>query len=122
MSIAQIPEYVASASKNAAQDIKERAAFLGVKEPHWTRSLAVSALITGAVLLAKGKRKAGLAATVVGAAIALLEEPEEITNAWNRIPSYIDRGKRLIGRLEGFVEELSSQGDKLKRVLDKAQR
>jgi hypothetical protein len=121
MAIAQIPQQVSSAAKNAAQGIKERAAMLG-KQPPWPRTLAVSALITGAVLLITGRRKAGLAVTAAGAAMALLEEPEEVKTFWRRIPSYIDNGKRLLLRLEGFIEDFSSQGDRVRSLLEKAQR
>lgn len=122
MAIAQIPQQVASAAKDAAQGIKGRAASLKVNQPHWSRSLAVSVLITGAVLLIRGRRKAGLATAVAGAAIALLEEPQEVKAVWKKIPVYIDSGKRFLVRLEGFIEEFSNQGDRLKGLLGKAQR
>jgi hypothetical protein len=122
MAIAQIPQQVASAAKDAAQDFRERAASLKVNQPHWSRSVAVSVLITGVVLLIRGKRKAGLATAVAGAAIALLEEPQEVKAAWKKIPGYIDNGKRFLVRLEGFIEEFSNQGDRLRGLLDKAQR
>jgi hypothetical protein len=111
MAMAQIPQQVAS----------RRAAF-SEGEPHWTRSLAIGSLITGTVLLLRGRRKAGLAAAIAGAAIALLEKPEDVGALWRQVPSYLDSGKRLLSRLEGLVEDLSGQGSRLKGLLDRAQR
>jgi hypothetical protein len=123
MAIAQIPQKAALTAREAAQEWKDRAGSLrGNEKKMFTRSLVVGSLVAGAVLLARGKRKAGFAATAAGAAIALLENPEEVSTAWENIPSYIQHGKRLLGRLEGFVEDLSGQGGRFKSLLERLDR
>ena len=58
----------------------------------WTRGLAAGSLLTGAVLLATGRRKSGLAVTVAGSLIAMLEESDEIRELWDNLPDYIQHG------------------------------
>ncbi len=44
----------------------------------WTRGLAAGSLLTGAVLLATGRRKSGLAVTVAGSLVAMLEDSDAV--------------------------------------------
>ena len=68
--------------------------------------------MTGAVLLASGKRKAGLAVAAAGTIFALVEDPEGVKKVWNNLPDYLDSGHSMLSRFEKFVGELTSQGDK----------
>jgi hypothetical protein len=101
---------------------RERASCVPKDDRAWIRSLAVSSLITGAVLLARGKRKAGFTVTIVGAAIAVLEDPESVRAGWNNLPSYIDAGKQMLNRLENFLEDLIAQGDRVRGLLERVER
>lgn len=121
MAIVQIPQQVASSAKGAAQELKDRVGQLRAADKCWTRTAAVGSLITGAVLLAQGKRKAGITATTAGVAFILLEDPKDAKALWNSIPGYLDSGKRLLSRFEKFVEELSEQGAKLRAFLENAE-
>lgn len=121
MAIVQIPQQIASSAKGAAQELKDRVGQLRSVDKCWTRTAAVGSLITGAVLLAQGKRKAGIAATTVGAAFILLEDPKDAKALWDSIPGHLDNGKRLLNRFENFIEELSAQGGKLRSFLEKAE-
>ena len=122
MAIVQISQQVASTAREAVHGLKDRVGGVRWNDKRCTRAMAVGSLITGAVLLARGRRKAGIAVTAAGAAFALLEAPEDAIALWNSIPAGIESGKRWMTRFEGFVEELSSQGERLRAFLEKAQR
>jgi hypothetical protein len=91
-------------------------------DKNWVRTVAAGSLVTGAVLLASGKRKAGLAVAAAGTVFALLEDPEGVKKVWNNIPDYLDSGHSMLGRFEKFVGELTAQGEKLRTVVEKAVR
>jgi hypothetical protein len=86
----------------------------------WTRSLAAGTLLSSAVLLALGRRKAALAVAVAGGAVALLEDPDGVRKFWNDIPNYVQAGQRMLGRLEGVIEQVAEQGGSLKDILKRA--
>jgi hypothetical protein len=83
----------------------------------WTRGLAAGSLLTGAVLLATGRRKTGLAVTAVGSLIALLEESDAVHELWDNLPDYIHTAQEALGRFEGFVQDLAEQGDRIRKVI-----
>ncbi len=122
MAIEQIPQEAASAARAAAEGFRNKVGQVSNNRRCWARSLAVGSLITGLVLLARGKRKAGVAVTVAGATAALLEDPQDATELWNSIPRYLESGRRLISRFESFVEELSAQGSHIRSFLENAKK
>src|ERR1700754_2030288 len=83
----------------------------------WTRGLAAGSLLTGAVLLATGRRKTGLAVTAIGSVIALLEESDGVRELWDNLPDYIHTAQEALGRFEGFVQDLAEQGDRIRKVI-----
>src|SRR5271154_4019837 len=87
------------------------------RETPWTRSLAAGTLFISAVLLVLGKRKAALAVAAAGGAVALIEDPETGRRFWNDIPSYVQSGQTMLGRLEGLIEQVAEQGSQFKDVL-----
>ena len=124
MGITRIPQQVASTVQDAAENLKYQGTRLlenGV-DKNWVRTVAAGSLVTGAILLATGKRKAGLAVAAAGTIFALVEDPEGVKKVWNNIPDYLDSGHTLLGRFEKFVGELTIQGEKLRTVFEKAVR
>jgi hypothetical protein len=89
----------------------------GVRSVPWTRSLAAGTLITSAVLLVLGKRKAALAVAAAGGAVALIEDPDGVRKFWNEIPDYVKAGQKMLGRFEGLIEQVAEQGGQFKDVL-----
>jgi hypothetical protein len=83
----------------------------------WTRSVAAGSLAAGAVLLLTGRRRSGLVVAAAGAAVALLENPEVVRDAWNSLPRYIRSGQDFIARTEDFVQELNRQGNRIRNVI-----
>jgi hypothetical protein len=124
MGITRIPQQVASTVQDATDSLKYPGNRLLDQgwDKNWVRTVAAGSLVTGAVLLASGKRKAGLAVAAAGTVFALLEDPEGVKKVWNNIPDYLDSGHRMLSRFEKFVGELTAQGEKLRTVVEKAVR
>jgi hypothetical protein len=124
MGITHIPQQVASTVQDAADTLKYQGNRLVDQDwnKNWVRTVAAGTLVTGAVLLASGKRKAGLAIAAAGTVFALVEDPEGVKKVWNNIPDYLDNGHSLLSRFEKFIGELSSQGEKLRSVVEKVVR
>ncbi len=124
MGITHIPQQVASSVQGAAETLKVQGNRLldGGWDKNWVRTVAAGSLVTGAVLLATGKRKSGLAIAAAGTIFALVEDPEGVKKAWNNLPDYLDSGHSLLGRFEKFVGELTTQGEKLRTIVEKAVR
>lgn len=124
MGITHIPQQVASSVQDAADTLKHQGNRLldSGLDKNWVRTVAAGSLVTGAVLLATGKRKTGLTLAAAGTVIALIEDPEAVKKVWNNIPEYIESGHSLLGRFEKFVGELTSQGEKFRTVIERAVR
>jgi hypothetical protein len=124
MGITRIPQQVASTVQDATDTLKYQGNQLLDQgwDKNWVRTVAAGSLVTGAVLLASGKRKAGLAVAAAGTVFALLEDPEGVKKVWNNIPDYLDSGHSMLSRFEKFVGELTAQGEKLRTVVEKAVR
>ena len=124
MGITHIPQQVASTVQDATDSLKYQGNRLLDQgwDKNWVRTVAAGSLVTGAVLLASGKRKAGLAVAAAGTVFALVEDPEGVKKVWNNIPDYLDNGHCLLSRFEKFVGELTAQGEKLRTVVEKAVR
>ena len=121
MGITHIPQQVASTVEDAAQNLKRQGSRLVDQgwEVNWVRTVAAGSLVTGAVLLASGRRKTGLAVAAAGTIFALVEDPAGVKKVWNNIPNYLDSGHDLLSRFEKFVGELTTQGDKFRTVMEK---
>jgi hypothetical protein len=124
MGITRIPQQVASTVQDAAENLKYQGNRILEDgfDKNWVRTVAAGSLVTGAILLATGKRKAGLVVAAAGTIFALVEDPEGVKKVWNNIPDYLDSGHTLLGRFEKFVGELTVQGEKLRTVFEKAVR
>jgi hypothetical protein len=88
-----------------------------LSEIPWTRTVAAGSLVIGALLLISGRRKSALAVSAAGAAVALLENPEIVREAWEAMPRVIRSGQDFLVRIEDFVEELNKQAQHVRKVL-----
>jgi hypothetical protein len=88
-----------------------------LSEIPWTRTVAAGSFVVGALLLISGRRKSALAVSAAGAAVALLENPEIVREAWDAMPRVIRSGQDFLVRIEDFVEELNKQGQNIRKVL-----
>src|ERR1700734_35787 len=98
MGITHIPQQVASTVQDAADSLKHQGNRLldNGWDKNGVRTVAAGSLVTGAVLLATGKRKAGLAVAAAATVFALLEDPEGVKKTWNNIPDYLDSGHSML--------------------------
>ena len=88
-----------------------------LSEIPWTRTVAAGSFVVGALLLISGRRKSALAVSAAGAAVALLENPEIVREAWDAMPRVIRSGQDFLVRIEDFVTELNKQGQHIRKVL-----
>ncbi len=91
----------------------------GVNSTPWIRCAAAGTLAASGALLATGKRRAGLVTAVTGTVLAMLDQQEVVNAWWNALPGYLEEIQGLLGRAQTAVEDLSAQGQKLRRVLGK---
>jgi hypothetical protein len=85
----------------------------------WTRIAAAGTLAASGALLIAGKRRAGLATAVTGAALAMLDQQEIVSKWWNALPGHLDQIQGMLGRAQAAVEDLTVQGEKLRRILNR---
>jgi hypothetical protein len=91
----------------------------GANSMNWVRIAAAGTLAASGALLVAGKRRAGLATAVTGAALAMLDQQEIVSKWWNALPGYLEEMQGMLNRAQTAVEDLSVQGQKLRRVLHK---
>lgn len=85
-----------------------------------TRIAAGGVLVAGGCLLLGNYRRAGLVATVAGAALALLDQQETVRMCWNRIPDYVDEVQTFLGRIQERVDEFAAKRQSLEQALTRA--
>jgi hypothetical protein len=64
-------------------------------------------------------RRSGTVAAASGAALALLDQQETLRSWWHTLPGYIDDVQRLLGQVQGTVDDIAAQRQKLRRILAK---
>jgi hypothetical protein len=83
----------------------------------WVRFAAAGALVASGALLLTGRRRAGLVAAATGTSLALLDQKSVLRDWWKILPGYIGEVQRLLTQVQGAVDEVSTQRQKLGRVL-----
>ncbi len=91
----------------------------GANATPWLRYAAAGTLVASGALLVTGKRRAGLVTAVTGTVLAMVDQEEAVCAWWNALPGYLDEIQGLLGRAQNAVDDLSAQGQKLRRVLSK---
>ena len=89
----------------------------GASSRHWVGMVGAGTLVASGVLLVAGKRRAGLLTALTGAALVMLDQQEVVSQWWNALPGCLEEMQRTLGRAQAAVEDLSVQGEKLRRVL-----
>jgi hypothetical protein len=84
---------------------------------NWVGLAAGGTLIAGGLLLLAGRRRAGTVAAAAGASLALLDQKETLHSWWSALPGYIDDLQRLLNQVQGTVEEIAIQREKLRQIL-----
>lgn len=86
---------------------------------NWVRVAAAGSLALGGVLLMAGKTRAGLVAAASGTALAMIDQPDTMKTWWNALPIYIEEIQSTLNRVQGAVEDIAAQREKLRRVMGK---
>lgn len=89
------------------------------KSMSWVRMAAAGSLAASGVLLVAGKRRAGLLTAMTGAALVMLDQQEVVSQWWNALPACLEEMQGMLSRAQCAVDDLSVQGEKLRRVLGK---
>jgi hypothetical protein len=87
--------------------------------PDWARMAVGGALLTGAILLLSGKRRAGLVVSAAATALTLLDEEDTLRRWWNALPRYLDDAQQLLDQAQHTIEDLTQKRDKLRAMFNK---
>jgi hypothetical protein len=52
-----------------------------------------------------------------GSIFALLEESDAVRELWENLPDYLKTAQKALGRFEEFIQDLSEQGDRIRRMM-----
>ena len=88
--------------------------------PNWKRALVFGSVGVGAILLASGRKPAGVVAMTVGLVTLATEYPEKFREVWERTPEFMERGNQVvdtISRLANRIAEYRSRGMGWREVL-----
>lgn len=81
---------------------------------NWKKAVVAGSVAAGVLLLLKGKRSLGAAATTAGLVVLATEYPDQFEEFWDNAPEYISRGSKIFSTVqklaERFAEEASRQG------------
>jgi hypothetical protein len=80
------------------------------------RYAAAGSLVAGGALFVRGCRRTGLLAAVIGTALAMLDQQETMRVWWNALPVYLDEAQSLLSRVQGAMDEVTVQQEKLRQV------
>ena len=85
----------------------------------WLKMAAGGSLLLGGLLIITGNRKAGIAAAATGTALSLIDQQELVKSWWRQVPGYFDQAQRIIGQVQGAVDEMKSKREALRQALNK---
>ncbi len=117
MGAAALSHSVNHPEKDYPQSRYETSATLADQD--WVRLAVGGTLLTGAILLLTGKRRAGLVATAAATALTLLDEQETVREWWNALPRYLDDAQRLLNQAQHTVDDLVEKRDKLRAMFNR---
>ena len=101
------------------ESIRPSASSGKIDSKYWVRVAAAGSLAASGVLLMAGKRRAGLAVAAAGTALVVLEQQDTVRLWWNRMPEYLAEAHSMLTRVQGAVDELAAQGDRLRSILSR---
>jgi hypothetical protein len=85
----------------------------------FVRIAAAATLVASGALLLSGRRRAGLLAAATGTSLALLDQKDVLGSWWRVPPGYIGEVQYLLTQVQGTVEEVAAQREKLGKVFNK---
>lgn len=109
MGIVSIPKRKVHQMKNAIES--------QIESPDVVKFAAAGALVAGGILLLTGQRRAGIAASVAGAALTLLGEQDLVRKWWEQIPDYVEHLEHMVSSVKSSMEEITVTRENLRQVL-----
>jgi hypothetical protein len=85
-------------------------------DTNWIRYAAAGTLAASGALLITGNRRAGLVAAASGVVLAMIDQQETVSAWWNMLPGFLEELHATLGRAQVAVEDISTQGQKLRNV------
>ena len=102
---------------NPATEAPAKPAAAKAESYPWLRYAAGGSLLAGGLLLMGGKQRAGLLATITGAALAMLDQQDAVQAWWVALPGLVDDASRMLHQVEGVVESLDAQREKIRSLV-----
>lgn len=84
------------------------------------RYAAAGSLVASGALFVGGCRRTGLLAAVVGTALAMIDQQEAVRVWWNALPVYLDEAQLLLSRVQGAMDDVTAQQQKMRDVFSQA--
>ena len=83
------------------------------------RYAAAGTLAAGGTILLCGCRRTGLLAAVVGTALAMIDQQDNMRVWWNALPGYLDEAQSFLNRAPGVVDDVNKQRRKVHDVFSR---
>ncbi|HEV2325029.1 MAG TPA: hypothetical protein VGS10_13855 [Terracidiphilus sp.] len=84
------------------------------------RYAAAGSLVASGALFLSGCRRTGLLAALVGTALAMIDQQEAVRVWWNALPVYLDEAQLLLTRVQGAMDDVTAQQQKIRDVFSQA--
>ncbi len=79
---------------------------------NWKKAVIAGSVAAGALLLIKGKRSLGAAATTAGLVLLASEYPDEFEHIWEHAPDYISRGSQIFQTVQRIAERFADEASR----------
>jgi hypothetical protein len=89
------------------------------KSVEWLQYAAAGTLAASGALMVSGHRKAGLITAVSGTALVMIDQQDAVREWWNKLPGFLQELNELLGRAQDAMQDLSTQGERLRSALSK---
>lgn len=86
---------------------------------NFVRIAAAATLVASGAFLLSGRHRAGLLAAATGTSLALLDQKDVLGSWWRVLPGYIGEVQYLLSQVQGTVDEVAAQREKLGKVFNK---
>jgi hypothetical protein len=79
---------------------------------NWKKAVIAGSVAAGAVLLIKGKKSLGAAATTAGLVLLASEYPDQFEQVWANAPEYISRGSQIFSTVQKLAERFADEASR----------
>ena len=93
--------------------------FPATAQVDWMRIAACGSLLTGALLLLSGQKRAGLVMAASGTALALMDHEETLRDWWDAMPGHVNRAQSMLEQVGDAVENITAKSESLRRILSR---